>query len=229
VIELPITPTMSISDVVSRVAELESLARNAVAPTVPQQQDPTQFASTLAASTSSPTAASPDPVSTDLHLAAGGATSYADLMATVPGTSSRGQVLAAAETQVGQSEQPPGSNDGPALAAYRAAVAGAQPGQPWCAYFASWAAAQAGEPLGEEGQGYGSVAEITAWAQRTGRYLPAGSTPQPGDLILFGDRHVGIVESVNADGSLSTVEGNYSSAVSRVQRSPSEATGFVRL
>ena len=50
-----------------------------------------------------------------------------------------------------------------------------------------------------------------------------------GDIILFGDRRIGIVESVMADGSLVTVEGNSSHAVSRVTRQPGEATGFVRL
>ena len=79
------------------------------------------------------------------------------------------------------------------------------------------------------GEGLGSVAQITDWAGRTGRLLPSTATPAPGDLILFGDRHVGIVESVNADGSLTTVEGNYANAVSRVHRSPAEATGYVRL
>ena len=71
--------------------------------------------------------------------------------------------------------------------------------------------------------------EIASWAQRTGRYLPAGSAPQPGDLILFGSEHVGLVESVNPDGSLTTIEGNSSDAVSRVHRMPGEATGYVRL
>jgi CHAP domain-containing protein len=149
---------------------------------------------------------------------------------TFPDGSTAGQrALAAAESQVGVAEQPPGSNDGPQLGTYRSAVAGAQPGEPWCAYFASWSAAQAGAPLGANGQGLGSVSEITDWAASTGRLLPAGSTPQPGDLILFGDRHVGLVESVNPDGSLTTVEGNYANAVSRVTRSPVEATGYVRL
>jgi hypothetical protein len=207
---------MSIAEVVSRVSELESLAVRAVTPTA----DPpaSQFASTLAAAG----AATPPVVA--------GASPWPDLTTPPPtGDSAGQQVLNVAETQVGQAEEPPGSNDGPQLALYRSSVAGAQPGQPWCAYFASWAAAQAGTPLGEEGQGYGSVADVTAWAQRTGRLLPATATPSPGDLILFGDRHIGIVESVNADGSLTTVEGNYSNAVSRVQRSPAEATGFVRL
>jgi hypothetical protein len=126
-------------------------------------------------------------------------------------------------------EEPPGSNDGTRIADYRGAVAGARAGAPWCAYFVSWAAAQAGFPLGELGQGFGSVGGITAWAARTGRLLPPGTSPNPGDLILFGGRHVGIVESVHPDGSLTTIEGNESDAVKRVERSPGEATGFVHL
>ena len=51
---------------------------------------------------------------------------------------------------------------------------------------------------------------ITDWAERTGRLT---ETPQPGDLILFGTEHVGIVESVNPDGTLTTVEGNASNGV----------------
>jgi hypothetical protein len=145
------------------------------------------------------------------------------------GTTAGTRALAAAETQLGVAEQPPGSNDGPQLAAYRSAVAGAAPGEPWCAYFASWAAAQAGAPLGADGQGLGSVQQITDWAASTGKLLPATATPQPGDLILFGDRHVGLVESVAPNGTLTTVEGNYANAVTRVTRSPGEATGYVRL
>ncbi|MDE3097704.1 MAG: CHAP domain-containing protein, partial [Chloroflexota bacterium] len=138
-------------------------------------------------------------------------------------------VLDAARTQVGQGEQPPGSNDGPAVAAYRSAVAGSLPGDPWCAEFVSWAAAQAGAPLGDGGSGFRSVAALTDWASRSGRLLPAGSVPRPGDLILFGDRHVGIVEAVEPNGTIDTIEGNYANAVTRVHRSPSEATGFVQM
>jgi hypothetical protein len=138
-------------------------------------------------------------------------------------------ILSAAESQVGVTEQPPGSNDGPQISVYRDAVAGASPSQPWCASFVSWAAAQAGEPIGSSGQGLDSVQQITDWASSTGRLLPATSTPSPGDLILFGDRHVGIVEAVNSNGSLTTVEGNYANSVQYVQRSPSEATGYVQM
>jgi hypothetical protein len=158
------------------------------------------------------------------------ATSFASALAAAsPSSGSANAIVAAAESQVGVTEQPPGSNDGPQIATYRSAVAGAQPGEPWCAYFVSWAAAQAGEPLGPNGQGLGSVSQIASWASSTGKLLPASATPAPGDLILFGGEHVGIVESVNSDGSLTTIEGNSGNAVARVHRSPSEATGYVQM
>src|SRR6266542_5151847 len=142
------------------------------------------------------------------------------------------QALAAAQGQVGVAEQPPGSNDGPQIAQYRSATAGSGVG-PWCAYFVSWAAAQAGAPLGEAGQGFGSVSALYAWGQRTGRATPAGPgvRPNPGDLIVWGGRHVGIVESVDPDGSIHTIEGNSSNAVSRRTYGPDGggATGYVRL
>lgn len=141
------------------------------------------------------------------------------------------RVAAIAETQIGQSEQPPGSNEGPAIAEYRSATAGAAPGEPWCAYFASWAARQAGVPLGANGEGLGSVSEIWSWAQSAGRVIPNGPgvTPQPGDLIVFGSEHVGIVKDVLPNGQVQTIEGNYGDKVSENVRSPSEATGYVRL
>jgi hypothetical protein len=140
--------------------------------------------------------------------------------------------LAAAQSQVGVSEQPPGSNDGPQIAEFRTATAGSGVG-PWCAYFTSWAAAQAGVPLGEAWQGFGSVSALYGWAQRTGRATPAGPgvQPNPGDLIVWGGEHIGIVESVDPDGSIHTIEGNSSNAVSRRTYGPDGggATGYVRL
>ena len=149
----------------------------------------------------------------------------------VPGTGGAG-ALAAAQSQVGVAEQPPGSNDGPQIAEFRTATAGSGVG-PWCAYFTSWAAAQAGVPLGEAGQGFGSVSALYGWAQRTGRATPAGPgvQPNPGDLIVWGGEHIGIVESVDPDGSIHTIEGNSSNAVSRRTYGPDGggATGYVRL
>ncbi len=142
-----------------------------------------------------------------------------------------GRIVAIAETQIGQAEQPPGSNESPAIAQYRNATAGAAPGAPWCAYFASWAAQQAGEPLGPQGQGLGSVSDIWSWAQSSGRAIPNGPgvVPQPGDLIVFGDSHVGIVKEILPGGQIATIEGNYENKVAANVRSPSEATGYVSL
>jgi cell wall-associated NlpC family hydrolase len=203
---------MSYLDVLGRIADLQSMIQQVGTPAV--STPPTATAAVPTASFAS-------------MLDAAGATGSVPGLATpMPGTTAGWRALAAAQTQIGQAEQPPGSNDGPAIGMYRSAVEGAYPGAPWCAYFVSWAAAQAGAPIGDRGQGLGSVAAITEWAGRTGRLV---SQPQPGDLILFGTQHVGIVQSVNADGTLTTVEGNASSAVSVEQHSPGEATGFVRL
>jgi hypothetical protein len=136
-----------------------------------------------------------------------------------------------AATQIGQAEQPDGSNNGPAISMYRTATAGAMAGEPWCAYFVSWVARQAGTPLGDQGQGFGSVSQIWSWAQEHGRAITNGPgvVPQPGDLIVFGGEHVGIVDKVLPNGDIQTIEGNYSNKVSQVVRSPTEATGYVRM
>ncbi len=141
------------------------------------------------------------------------------------------RIVAAAESQIGQSEQPPGSNESPAISAYRGATAGALAGAPWCAYFASWAARQAGEPIGSQGQGLGAVSEVWSWAQSVGRAVPNGPgvVPKPGDLIVFGGEHVGIVRGVLASGQIATIEGNYENKVAANTRSASEATGYVSM
>jgi hypothetical protein len=141
------------------------------------------------------------------------------------------RIVAIAESQLGQTEQPPGSNESPAIAMYRGATAGAIPGAPWCAYFASWVARQAGEPIGEGGQGAGAVSAVWSWAQSTGRAIPNGPgvVPQAGDLIVFGDEHVGIVRDVLPDGQIQTIEGNYENKVAANVRSPTEATGYVNM
>jgi hypothetical protein len=181
----------------------------------------TSFASALAQATS-PAAAVPTGVAPATIVPAG-------VIPTASADTPGGRIVAAAETQIGQTEQPPGSNESPAIAAYREATVGAEPGAPWCAYFASWAARQAGEPIGAAGEGLGSVSAIWSWAQSSGRAIPNGPgvVPQPGDLIVFGDSHVGIVKEVLPSGQIATIEGNYENKVAANVRSPGEATGYV--
>ncbi len=174
--------------------------------------------------------------------AAGGEASFASTLAQASATngvvstqaaagSPGARIVQIAESQLGQTEQPPGSNESPAIAEYRGATAGAAPGAPWCAYFASWVARQAGEPIGEGGQGAGAVSEVWSWAQSTGRAIANGPgvVPKPGDLIVFGDEHVGIVRDVLPNGQIQTIEGNYENKVAANVRSPTEATGYVEM
>ena len=129
-------------------------------------------------------------------------------------------IVAAAAGEVGQAEQPPGSNDSPRIAMYRQATAGSPGPGPWCAYFVSWAAKQAGTPIGPAGNGGGSVDGLYAWAQSAGRAEGSDYRPRPGDVIVW-DEHIGIVESVLPNGQIKTIEGNSSDRVQRLTRSRS--------
>ena len=146
-----------------------------------------------------------------------------------PGATPANAICTIAGGEVGQAEQPPGSNDSPRIAQYRTATAGSAVG-PWCAYFVSWVARQAGVPLGDHGEGFGSVDQLYAWAQRSGRAVANGPgvVPRPGDLIVFHE-HVGIVEGVLPDGRIATIEGNYGDRVSRNVHDFSDAVGYVRM
>lgn len=145
------------------------------------------------------------------------------------------RIAAVATRELGVAEQPPGSNDAPRIAQYRTATAGSGVG-PWCAYFTSWVAQQAGAPVGPGGQGIGYVPTVKAWAEQTGRYIPAGSgSPQVGDLVVFdrgGDGvldHIGVVTGTTPDGGIRTVEGNSSDRVSARSYGPGGYAGLVRL
>jgi hypothetical protein len=203
---------MSLDVTLARVAELQRLLQPPTpAPVARPAATAASFAGVLGQATATAASAGAAPVA-----AAGG---------------SRGaQMVALAQAELGVTEQPPGSNNSPRIAEYRTATAGSGVG-PWCNYFVSWIAKQSGAPLGEQGQGFGLVSATWDWAQRTGRAIPAGSTPQPGDLIVWDGRHIGMVEAVLPDGRVQTIEGNSSNMVARRVHGPDGdgATGYVRL
>jgi hypothetical protein len=215
---------VSYAAAISRVASLQAMIQGVAGPGA--APGGASFATALAAAPAAAMApTNPYPAVTDPAAAGAGPAGIAGLFPTTGGTAGQ-RALAAAQAEVGVREQPPGSNEGPRIATYRTATAGAYGGAPWCAYFVSWCAKQAGSPIGDHGEGLGSVAGVTDWARRTGRLT---QTPQPGDLILFGTRHIGIVESLNPDGSVNTIEGNSSHQVARRHHAASAATGYVRL
>lgn len=85
--------------------------------------------------------------------------------------------------------------------------------QPWCAMFTSAAVTKGGAPASAR---TASVAEVRRQAQTGDGGYEKGfvdaSNAKPGDLILFGDRHVGMVRSVK-DGQVNYVGGNQSNGV----------------
>ena len=209
---------MSFDVAMARVAELQSVLASGAAP--------------AAAPTAMPVAAAPSTAFSSQLQDAQAVTGSAMLTSPATPTSAGQAVLNAVRGEVGVAEQPPGSNDSPRIAQYRQATAGSGVG-PWCAYFTSWAARQAGVPVGDQGQGFGSVSALYSWAQSAGKAIPNGPgvTPAPGDLIVWGGEHIGVVDHVDADGTIHTVEGNSSDQVSERAYKPGErpATGYVRL
>jgi CHAP domain len=91
----------------------------------------------------------------------------------------------------------------------------------WCAAFATWVWGQAGVDVSRLGW---TVTTFVNYGDHNGTWHdPAGYTPQPGDAMIFGGSgfptkasggaHVGFVESVHADGTLTEIGGNQSGHV----------------
>lgn len=146
-------------------------------------------------------------------------------------------VLYAAASQVGITESPAGSNK----VKYNTAYYGRKvfgSAYPWCVTFVWWVFRQAGFSLYK-------TASCTALVERYREASPGQIVQgnyRPGDLVFFdfsGRRakteHVGVVESVAADGTLTTIEGNTGSgsnanggAVMRRKRKPGLVTCGIR-
>lgn len=133
--------------------------------------------------------------------------------------------IARAELRKGVREIPDGSNKGGRIRLYGGSTSPRFYPAPWCAYFVSWVARKAGRPLGPAGAGFGYVPYLRSWAAKTGRWK---KTPRSGDLIVF-PQHVGLVEQVYKNGTLTTIEGNSSNRVARRWRRWGEAQGYARV
>lgn len=99
-------------------------------------------------------------------------------------------------------------------------------GQPWCAIFVSWVFYHEGLPLAfTTPKGFAAVQVGISKFKAMGRWYTSG--PKPGDLVFFTYSHVGIVESVNGDGSIVSIEGNSSDRVQQVKHK-SDILGYGR-
>lgn len=127
-------------------------------------------------------------------------------------------VLKLARLDIGLTESPPNSNKTKFGKWYGA------DGQPWCAMAVSYWFFHAGLPLPiTTSKGFAYTPYGASWFKRNGRWT---TKPQPGHVVFFdfpGDgvnriSHVGIVESVNSNGSVVCIEGNTSRGTSGSQR-----------
>lgn len=117
----------------------------------------------------------------------------------------------------------------------------------WCADFSTYVTKEAFKASGKavpKGFGSASVEGLRQWGIKNNCYLKTAglsnktglikNNVKPGDLIVFkeqGRSHVGVVESIGADGKIHTIEGNTSDKVARRSYAANNSTisGFVQM
>jgi len=100
--------------------------------------------------------------------------------------------------------------------------------------FQSWCFFNAGLPLGGQStKGFAWCSSGEKWFQDLGRLTKGTGGLRAGDVIFFewnmtagGLDHVGLVESVNGNGTITTIEGNVGNRVQRLNR-PLATAGIV--
>ena len=132
------------------------------------------------------------PAPTDPSLAEPVSTGGCEASVFSPEAASSSQIVKVAESQLGQSEHPPGSE----CTAYG-------PCEEWCSLFASWVWKKAGVPLPGSTAVYGYSGSLYTWAkENAGRYSPRPRCPRLGTLVFYGTGpgpgerdHVGVVRA----------------------------------
>lgn len=125
-----------------------------------------------------------------------------------------------ARTQIGVKETPLGSNNVKYNTAYYGYTVNDR-NYHWCCAFIWWLFREAGMASLFTKTAYCPTA--VNWFKNKGQWVT--SDYRPGDIVFIsynGDgvaNHVGVVESVDSNGRLTTIEGNYSDSVQRVHRS----------
>jgi len=122
------------------------------------------------------------------------------------------KALARAKTKLGVTESPNGSNRQEFGAWY------GFNGVPWCAIFMTWCFDPIGSKAFAKGSRFSYVGAIVAAARRGGAGLAIVKDPKAGDLVCWGDYHVGIFEG-RVTGGYTSIEGNWSNKVARVKHS----------
>ena len=147
-------------------------------------------------------------------------------------------LLDAARSELGIKECPAGSNRVKYNTAYYGREVSGE-GYPWCCVFLWWCFQKAGlGALFYGGEKTASCGTLAEWARGQGRFVVKNY--RPGDLVFLrfsgqAIQHIGVVERVNGDESLTTIEGNTGAGsdanggeVQRRTRMPRYAAGAFR-
>ncbi len=139
------------------------------------------------------------------------------------------RIVAAAEAEIGESEEPAGSNRGPRVELYQSFDWIPGGGYPWCVSFA-WGYVVWHRVLGRPcPYPTASVAQLAAWAQKNGWAVPVHQA-RVGDLIcLGGGRHVTILRRDNRDGTFDGLGGNQEHRVRVSRYRFADATCVIRV
>jgi len=130
------------------------------------------------------------------------------------GTDLGRNAVAIANGEMGVTEHPPGSNSGPRVNEYLAAVQ-LGPGYAWCSAFASWCIQRAAVALGIAPAFRYSGGALALWSRNAPRSIaPQALTPDDLPCVVVwnhggGLGHVGLCVGLDqAAGKLQTIEGN---------------------
>ena len=168
------------------------------------------------------------PAASEPAASGGGSTCGSDS----PAGASGNEIVRIAQSQLGRSEDPPGSNCNPY-----------GPCEAWCSLFVAWVWKRAGVPLEGSTATYAYSGTVYEWAEaheggglpgvtapgeppfsmaepNGARVLPPTASPAPGDAVLYGSGpkasdHIGIVERVFPGGQITTIDGNFGNRVAR--------------
>ncbi len=142
-----------------------------------------------------------------------------------------------AAADLGLSESPKGSNQGPQLQKFFNADDLAGDGYPWCASAVSfWVQTWVKEHAsGLHAPRLAAVSQFRDWADTNRLHVCA--TPSPGAIVVFNFSHIGVVEKVSPnDPTITTIEGNTNDdggregfAVYRKSRPLSQCKFFITL